>query len=211
MRVISRSATLESSDKHSAHWKADAMPVVSFGLPYNDGLQTAVKWYLNARQDKIAPGWSDIDPESLGPLINLAWVVRVEPVFPIFTYRFAGTTLVEALGRDPTGMALSEIVPPQIHEITHGRYMSAVREQAAYFAIGRVRMPIGQQICERAVFPLMGRSGVVDHLLGFTLYQDPPISGDADADPVPVDDPVRFEDETIASYVPLKSLHYFAR
>ena len=199
-------------DQKAEHRNPASMPVVGLGLPFDQSLRRAVHWFLATRGAKIAPGWRDIDPESLGDLLPLAWVVRVEPLYPIFTYRFAGSMVANALGCDPTGMALSEVLPPQTHEIIHGRYMAAVRERAVYFAIGRVRIPAGQDmICERAVFPLIGANGMVDHLLGFSLYQVPPVSVGVPFEPARTAIPGGYEDETIASYVPLKALHFFAR
>ena len=80
----------------------------------DERLHSLYHYWLDKRQGRTMPGRADLDPLEipgrLWPHVMLLEVIP-GPAGPRFRYRRAGAVFWRALGREPTGLHLDEVVP----------------------------------------------------------------------------------------------------
>jgi hypothetical protein len=84
---------------------------VSADQPWGRGVRLAYEYWLGRRPDGALPGRRHIDPTDIPHLLRGLWLIDVAREPFRLRYRLVGTRIVEAMGRDPTGLWLDDAHP----------------------------------------------------------------------------------------------------
>lgn len=78
-------------------------------IPWTEGQRTYNLWHSKLGKDRL-PGRRDFTPPELSAkALPTIMLVDVESLPAGFTVRLAGTAIVAMMGRDPTGMAVTDL------------------------------------------------------------------------------------------------------
>jgi len=101
------------SDSRQVQKFVPATPVedVAPEIPWGSGVRRAYEYWLGQRPGGGLPGRQHIDPTDIPFLLRGLWLIDVAREPFRFRYRLVGTRIVEAMGRDPTGLWLEEAHP----------------------------------------------------------------------------------------------------
>jgi hypothetical protein len=119
------------------------------------------------------PSVQSFDPLDLPKLLPNIWILEVAPDTHRFRMRLAGESINAVYGRNIGGHYFSDVFEPSEVEMVVARYTRALNEPAIVRAVGAVYSAAGRfSLGERAAFPMLGRSGFTDTMLGLTVYDE---------------------------------------
>jgi hypothetical protein len=124
------------------------------------------------REDRLMPGWRDIDPSAIKEHLPIVWSWRWDPELGTFVGRLAGEDIVSVLGGNTRGKRLEDCFRPDAREVVLARYRRVMEEPAMMLSEGKVFLPtsaIGYGV--RIVLPLGADGTNGDGILGATVYQ----------------------------------------
>ena len=146
-------------------------------LRFEDPRLVSVFRYLESlKGDAAMPAAERFDPLDLAPHLGDLFVVRVEQDAerpaggePVLRYSLIGTRLVDALGRDATGLIVAETFPAGHPVNDVYRYLLAHRVPVRTF--GRLDWASREyRRFESVLMPLAGGDGSVVKIVGAAVY-----------------------------------------
>lgn len=124
-----------------------------------------------ARNGRLVPCRDDFDPMRVPGLLGSVWLYRFEPALGDFVCRIAGEEIKAAWRGNLTGRTLREILGAADHKVVIGRWRRlAAGPMIQYGAAAEPGAGGEPRRVERLVLPLASADGVVDHMLGLSLY-----------------------------------------
>lgn len=149
-----------------------AEPVTASAYSYRDDpiLSAALAYWVRKRGARLMPSRRDIDPAEVPAL--LPHLQLIEWVADRFRYRLIGTALVDAFGRDYTGVFVDELFEGPRAQLASEVYR-VVRERRQpmflrnrYFTVKNVDL-----IANRLYLPLSENADEVNMLLGALTFE----------------------------------------
>lgn len=133
-------------------------------------------WQSRCHGDRF-PKRADLELDRLGSLNNGLWLCDYEPDADTFRYRIAGPDLAHAVGKDITGLLLSDFTNGDQFGLVNASLKRAVQEPSIFYMSGAVHQPVGRpSVGERLGLPLQEEdSEHPDGLLGVTVADWIPI------------------------------------
>ena len=130
-------------------------------------------WLSLARDAGGLPPVRTFDPLRLPKLLPNVWILEVEPETHRFRMRLAGEAINAIYRRNIGGQYFSDLFESHETEMVVERYTRALTEPAIFRAVGTVYSAAGRfSLGERISFPMIGRSGATDTMLGITVYDE---------------------------------------
>ena len=154
----------------------DAQYLGHLSIP-NGNLRTLCALWLARRAGRLMPSRSDFGPGDipapLWPMVMMLDVCRAADRTR-FRYRRVGMSFVDAVGRDPTGMFLDEVMPtPSAHtDFVTGLYLRAATRQCPIYSENLFTWngKVGSKLTRRLILPLSRDGAAVDMLLAGHVF-----------------------------------------
>jgi hypothetical protein len=111
-------------------------------------------YWCSLRRGRPAPGRPDLDPADIPDLLPIINLIDVRPEPPRFRHRLIGTEIVDRLGRDLTGAAITEatygsIAPAMCtafaavaDQVRPHRQMGWMDDRRRWFSVETVQLPL---------------------------------------------------------------------
>lgn len=128
-----------------------------------------------ARGSKRMPGWQDIDPSAIAPLLPIVWSWKYDSTTDTFTGRLGGDAITEAFGESLRGKPMKEFFRGRHYDMMFARHKRVVATPAFGHGTGAVFIHAGRYgLGERIIMPL-ARDGIrSDGIFGATIYAPNP-------------------------------------
>lgn len=127
-------------------------------------------WFA-ARQGRLMPRRTDIDPTAIVPAIGQVWLMEVAARESSFRYRLAGEDINMVYGFSLAGKLLEEVHGPESLEGIKERLDRVVQERCILYSHGKTRYRDGPDSShDRLVLPLSGDGETVSDVIGVTKY-----------------------------------------
>jgi hypothetical protein len=119
------------------------------------------------------PRRRDIDPSEMARLLPHLLISEVVGGGERFRFRLAGTAIARALGRDPTGRLVDEVVEGAYGDFINGLHRTVCREQASLFAEGPHRSGTRGEhyYAKRLLMPLSDDGVAVNQILSMLTFR----------------------------------------
>jgi hypothetical protein len=138
----------------------------------SDNLRAVALHWQAAREDRLMPGWGDIDPTEIVRQLPLIWSWRYDRETEKFTGRLSGEEINHAFGRSLRGMAMEEFFAPDQFENIYRRHRRVVTEPCFAHGTGAVFIHAGRfGEGERIIMPLAADGLHGDGIIGATQYR----------------------------------------
>jgi hypothetical protein len=126
-------------------------------------LSALLRYWEKKRGTRAMPRRRDIDPLDMPPAL-LPHLELVELAQGRLRYRLVGTAIVDAMGRDPTGRFLDQVLAG-----AHGRFIERVHRAAVsalrpVFGLCWLRRSVGGDLVLRRVVAPLSEDGSVVHM-----------------------------------------------
>ena len=157
-------------------FEIETPPVVA-----DEGLRTLYEyWRALGTAASGLPPVQAFDPLHLPKLLANVWIMEVAPDTHRFRMRLAGESINAIYGRNIGGHYFSDVFAPSEVDMLVARYTRALTQPAIFRAAGAVYSAAGRfSKGERISFPMVGRSGFTDTMLGATVYDERVIESSA--------------------------------
>lgn len=144
----------------------------------NRDLRALCELWLAKKGTRLMPGRSDFDPGDipgrLWPMVMMVDVCRGDAGIR-FRYRRVGMSFVDALGHDPTGMFLDEVLPAQSEhaEYVIGLYLRMVAKRRPIYSENLFTLAGDAQakLTRRLILPLSRDGATVDMALAAHVFE----------------------------------------
>lgn len=141
-------------------------------------LRRLYEYWDEKRGRRIAPARADIDPVDIPDILPNLFIYRLEWAddgTPHYLMRLFGTALVEAFGRDLTGMEFDDIFGGPEYEVMRLEYDTVART-AAPLCVRHDANWIERDhvVYERMLLPLSDDEKTVDRLIGAAYFETLP-------------------------------------
>jgi hypothetical protein len=154
----------------------NAQPASIADIPEQSPIIALNRYWNEIKPAGKLPGRQHFDPVDIPKIIS--WVFLCEVLRPAeggldFRYRLIGTSNNRLVGKDATGMTVSEAFAPEAAEAIHRHYGITVERREPTF--WQTDVPTRERRfvhCHRAVFPLARDGETVDMLVGLLVPVD---------------------------------------
>lgn len=144
---------------------------LSPGEPMHPNILRLYRYWLDLAPERRLPGRQHIDPLSFHDLLPGIWILDVERNPLRFRYRLVGTRIVEASGREVTGLYMEE-AHPHVRSMPSGlaRYIDAANHGLPSRRKGKATLwqHKDYQQVENILLPLARDGETVDMLLVYS-------------------------------------------
>jgi hypothetical protein len=139
--------------------------------PWSHNVEAAYQYWLSKISLGRLPGRRSIDPVEIPRLLSGVWLLDVSRAPFRFKYRLVGTSVVDAMGFDPTGRWLDE-AHPHVRDSPNffARYERVAEKKIASRRIGRASLwsHNDYRTIENVVLPLATDGSQVDIIMIYT-------------------------------------------
>lgn len=139
-------------------------------------LQRIYQYWQHIHPPTGLPGRQHVDPLDFPDLLPGIWLLDVQRQPFRLRYRLAGTRIVDAIGREVTGLWIDEAHPHHISDPSYlGRYRLAVETKTPNRRRGRPKTWLSEDYreVENVVLPLATDGETVDMLMVLTVFYYP--------------------------------------
>ena len=124
-----------------------------------------------ARRGRLVPRREDFDPMAVPGLLGCVWLYRSDPDLDDFVCRLAGEEIKAAWRGNLKDRTLREIIGGDDHAVVMERWRRITAGPLIQYGAAAERGGDGRQCrVERLVLPLASADGMIDHMLGPSLY-----------------------------------------
>ncbi len=128
------------------------------------------------RTEGPVPFRAHFDPLTIPGLLKFVWLYRFDLDRGDFVCQLAGEGVNDAWGQGIKVRTLREIVGGEDHAIVSGRWREVVGQELIHYGKARERLSKQQtRRAERILAPMKSKDGVVDVILGMSLYRIGPV------------------------------------
>jgi hypothetical protein len=146
---------------------------MSFESHLDDPLLREIYAYWRGKRGaRRMPARRDIDPAEVPQLLPHLLISAVIDGGDRFRYRLAGTAITRAIGRDPTGKLIDDLISGSYCEHITGLHRTVCRERAALFAESEAEMGERDKhfFAKRLLLPLSDDGAQVNQILSLVLF-----------------------------------------
>lgn len=136
-------------------------------------LGPALSYWMSKRGERSMPRKRDIDPTDIPPKIlpNLQ-IIEVINGGARFRYRLIGTALVDAYGKDFSGLIVDELFPDGRLDFVQGLYRSVCSSKAPIFSRNKYHTPRNVDLFSTRIYmPLSEDDLAVQNILGVMRFE----------------------------------------
>jgi hypothetical protein len=135
-------------------------------------LSEFVACWDEARGERPAPHWRDLDIGGLKRVLANIWAWEYDRASDIWTGKLAGEEIMHVLGRGFRGAKAHEYFQGRQRDLIIGRHKRIVFDTMGMVNTGRVFWHAGSfAMGQRVALPVMTRGDVCDTVLGVTFYK----------------------------------------
>jgi hypothetical protein len=143
-----------------------------YGSCQSPQLHRLLDHWRGLRQGRLMPGWRDIDPTALAPILPFVWSWKYDRFSNAFTGRLAGDRINSIVGRSLRQMPMVEFFSPVDYQRIFQRLRRVVTEPSIVLQCGLVFQHEGHQgFGERLILPLADDGENGDGVIGVTTYE----------------------------------------
>lgn len=123
------------------------------------------------RGERLMPGWRDIDPMVISPIMPMLWSWKYDRTSDSFTGRLAGEEINAIFGKSLRGARMEDFFRDWNFASIFERHKRVVSEPCIAIGHGMVFSHAGRQgFGERVILPLADDGAHGDGIIGATLY-----------------------------------------
>lgn len=129
------------------------------------------QYWIDLRGNRDLPDYAEIDPVKISWALSATFVVQQREQDGLFFYRLAGEEVASRLGKMLKGKTAFDVFETDYAAWTQKRWQRSIDEVAACFVDTSHQTTDGRPItARRLLFPLRGRSGRLDTLIGVGVF-----------------------------------------
>lgn len=134
-------------------------------------IYVVVEGWCQARKGALVPKRGDLDPVSIAGALGDVFIYRYHPDRGDYVCELAGEHVNDAWGRSIKGQTLRQVVMDTDHPTVLERW-ELVRSVPLiqYGTAAEQLAPSGVRYLERMILPLVSHEGLIDTVLGVSLY-----------------------------------------
>jgi hypothetical protein len=135
-------------------------------------LHDLLRHWRAVRGDRLMPGWSDIDPAQIKPLLPILWSWTYDRASDSFTGRIAGEEINTIFKKSLRHMPMAEFFKDWDYPTIFQRHKRVVDVPCIAIGSGLVFSHAGRQAFgERLILPLASDGVHADGIIGATVYE----------------------------------------